>query len=229
MSGLGFPYSFPFTMPRAAPYVPTYDGEPGGLEYSGDHCDDALNKLLEQYKGKPRIEAFLCALVDQIQDLEAAQWQLLDIRALDNAQGEQLKGIGRILGEEQGSFDEETFRALLRAKVRVLRSSGRFDDLVEVLFLVQGSETGVTLTERFPAAFEIQTTNALNASIGELARRFLRAAKGAAIRLQFLWSTYAPASSFAFSSTSSVQTSSARGFGDTANPATGGRLVSVQE
>lgn len=210
-------------------YAPTYPGEPGGLEYVDDHCEDAKSKLLSQYQGKPRIEALLCALVDQIQEVEAATWQLIDLRTLNNAEGAQLKGIGDILGEKQGSFDQETYRALLRAKVRVLRSKGAFDDVVEVLFLLQGSETGVTVFERFPAAFEIATVNPLSASIGELSRRFLRAAKAAGVRLQFLWSEYAPANSFTFSDTDAVMTDSARGLGDVTDPATGGRLVSVQE
>ena len=134
-----------------------------------------------------------------------------------------------ILDEEQGSFDQETYRALLRAKVRVLRSSGSFDDVVEVLFLLQGSETGVTVTERFPAAFEIETANPLSAPIGELSRRFLRAAKAAGVRLQFLWSEYATANSFTLSDTDAVMIDSARGLGDVTDPSIGGRLVSVQE
>ena len=80
-------------------YLP-WERTRGALTYQVDHCADGLERLLQQFKDRPRIAALLCAFVRQVQELEDAAWQLLTERHVDAAIGVQLDALGRIVGME---------------------------------------------------------------------------------------------------------------------------------
>src|SRR5690606_30235819 len=82
---------------------------------------DPLRRLVEQFRGKPRIEALLRAIAAQVQQLEDVATDLLEKRWLDTAEGAQLDGLGRLLGHGRVAWDAEQYRArlLLRARLRL--------------------------------------------------------------------------------------------------------------
>lgn len=74
------------------------------------HVQDALNRLLQQYQGRPNITALLTALVTQIQDLENAMYPIDQYRQLYSAYGQQLDNLGEVIGlERNGLTDNEYF------------------------------------------------------------------------------------------------------------------------
>lgn len=75
---------------------------------------DPLRRLVEQFRGKPRIEALLKAIAAQVQHLEDVATDLRENRWLDSAEGAQLDGLGRILGLPRGAWDDEQYRARLQ-------------------------------------------------------------------------------------------------------------------
>src|SRR5271166_5121103 len=79
-----------------------------------NHVQQALNRLLEQYKGKPGIAALITALVTQIQDLENGFYPIDQLRQLAYAYGQQLDNLGTVIGfERNGLPDNEYFVLLL--------------------------------------------------------------------------------------------------------------------
>lgn len=100
------------------------------------HIEDGLDKLLEQYKQKPRIEAWHVAYLRQFQKIEDAILDVIIGRLIDYAEGVQLDVIGRIVGEFRQDRIDALYRLFIRARIRINRSLGRLLDLTEVFAIV---------------------------------------------------------------------------------------------
>lgn len=86
------------------------------VQQINNHVQQALNRLLEQYRGLSNFAALITSLVTQIQDLENALYPLDQYRQLQFAYGAQLDGIGDIVGlKRNGLSDAEYFIFLIGA------------------------------------------------------------------------------------------------------------------
>lgn len=92
-----------------------------------DYCEAALLRLAEQFKDQPRLADLICALLAPIQTLEFVFEDLRIFRSLDLSAGEQLDGIGDILGLPRFTPDDNAYREALRFQVAVNSSSGEPD------------------------------------------------------------------------------------------------------
>jgi hypothetical protein len=101
-----------------------------------DHVAAALNRLPEQFKGKPNIEKLLRVLVGAIQQAEDAGQQLLTLRTIDTATGAQLDIIGKIVGQARAGLLDDDYRRYCRARVAANRSTGTMEDVLRVAKLV---------------------------------------------------------------------------------------------
>lgn len=101
-----------------------------------DHVAAALARLPQQFRGKPKIEALLTALVTPCASLEDALWQLLVERGVDSAIGAQLDQLGGVVGQERGGLSDADYRRYIRARIAANRSRGNFEDLIRVANLV---------------------------------------------------------------------------------------------
>jgi hypothetical protein len=201
------------------------------LSLVDDHSDRAVANLLGQFRGKPRLEAFVRALVDQVQEVEAAFWELATERTIGAAVGAQIDGLGAVVGLARASLDasldDEVYRALLRAWVKVRRSSGTADQLLEVVRLAEADPAfALTLTEPETATVKVvldQATPVLEP--GLLHRALLVPAKSAGVKLYLEGPPAGSAEGDWFSfADGSVETNSTHGFGDSGDPDVGGVL-----
>lgn len=101
-----------------------------------NHVELALKKLLTQYKGKPRFEAFVSAFTEQVQDIEDAVFGMIDARTLENAVGVQLDGIGEIVGRARGNFDDDFYRILLFVQIGQNTSQGGPEKTINIFKLL---------------------------------------------------------------------------------------------
>lgn len=115
---------------------------------------DPLHRLVQQFRGQPRIEALLKVIAAQVQQLEEVAIDLREKRWLDSAEGAQLDGIGRILGLARGAWDDERYRAQLRVRIRILLADGTPENIIETLALLANGES-VQLIETYPAELRI--------------------------------------------------------------------------
>lgn len=115
---------------------------------------DPLHRLVQQFRGKPRIEEMLKAFAAQVQQLEEVAIDLREKRWLDSAEGAQLDGLGRILGLARGAWDDERYRAQLRVRIRILLADGTPENIIETLALLANGES-VQLIETYPAELQI--------------------------------------------------------------------------
>jgi hypothetical protein len=156
------------------------------------HTADALARLPQQFQDKPKLAALISALVDPVQDLENAWWQLLVERAIGVAVGTQLDSIGVIVGQDRIGLSDDDYRRYLRARIAVNRSSGVDDDLIIVARLILFdpdcqivlSRDGYTQAT-CNAAVRVTIKNmAITSELADILNTFLQETKLAGVRLQ---------------------------------------------
>ena len=100
------------------------------------HVASALARMPQKHKGKEKLEALIAALVTPMQDIETALFDLYVGRLLDTAEGIQLDVIGKIVGQARAGESDTDYRRILRARIAVLRSKGRIEDVIRVARLI---------------------------------------------------------------------------------------------
>ncbi len=162
---------------------------------------DGLDRLLEQYKGKPRMTALVSAWLDECQAVEDALWSIYYQRELQNdvAADDLLDKIGKIVGQLRGSLDDATYRAYIRARIRANRSGGTLPDIYKVFSLLFGSDTGMLYTPGGTASFEFRILDALTPDQAAAGVSFLTESKAAGVRAIFEWQEQPDNETFTFS------------------------------
>lgn len=152
-----------------------------------NHVTEALGNLIEQFKDKPIIAALLESWVEQLQDLETAIFTSEAAMRLDNAEGEQLDGLGAIVGEAREGRTDLFYRAAIAARISLNLSTATLEEIRALIRAVAGTVT-VDFTEQFPAAFiaeieeDIDPATVDPSQIGAI----VRSARGAAIESQVI-------------------------------------------
>lgn len=165
-----------------------------------DHAGKMLARLGEEFR-KPRIQATLSAEAAQYQALEDAYWQLLSEFGIETAVGWALDVLGRIVGEPRQGATDADYRLRVRARIRVNRSDGTIEDVIEVVRLLIGSvllpSATIKLTEYYPAAFVLRITGlTISAAQALIYSSFIKQARGAGIGSGFGWQQTADADAF---------------------------------
>ncbi|KKM27025.1 hypothetical protein LCGC14_1578910, partial [marine sediment metagenome] len=106
-------------------------------------------------------EKLAAALVAQVQDLDDAAMDVFTNFTLDNATGINLDVFGVIVGRERSSANDDAYRDALRGQIRLNRSSGTIEDILEVLTLVFGASVPMALTEGTIAEFEVDVLTSI--------------------------------------------------------------------
>jgi hypothetical protein len=161
-----------------------------------------------------------------VQELEVAIFDLLTERALGTAADVQLDVIGKLVGQERLGLADEDYRTLIRVRIRVNRSDGHADQLIEILQLMAPllDPTNIIYTEHYPAEVHIELGDPIGSVDPDLVFLMLNQAKAAGVRLLFMFSPDLESETFAFSSGASVLDTD-RGFA-TSTPGEGGQLIS---
>jgi len=193
------------------------------LEHTTTHVSDALALLVEQFRGKAQLEALLASYVRQVQLLEDAAQELLTGRWIDNAEGELLDFLGRLVGVERLALSDDLYRTLIRAQIRLLVASATGDDIISIMETATRN-VEVELTGRYPAAQVVELVGELIDNLG-LVSRLLHTARGAGINTQLVYSLSPTSEMFTFAS-GVVPEAATNGWADAAQT-TGGRLAGV--
>ena len=193
------------------------------------HAVDALGRLLEQYKGKPRIGGIVSALGTQFQDMENVVFSLVAGRALATAIGAQLDLIGSIIGlaRSPGQTDSR-YRTLLYVKIGQNTSQGTPEKLISVYKLLSGADIvfyqNLTRASVLLATdVDIDPTNDPDEVI--FLYRAVEAVVAGGVRIDYLICFAPNGESFAFAG--SNPNAPGLGFGNTLNPTEGGKLARI--
>lgn len=192
-----------------------------------DHVEQALARLISQYRDKPRMRALVAAYAKRVQALEDAAFQVLVSKLIDAATGEQLAFIGRIVGQpNERGWDDTTYRIFIKARIRVNQSNGHGDDVIDVINLVEAAD--FVLREYYPATMFVDF-DTVTAADPVILVELARASKAAGVRLQLLYGSHdIGTDGFSFTTGSTDVASTTEGFG-LSNESTGGYLSGVLE
>lgn len=191
-----------------------------------DHAPQAVSQLPTQRR-RPRFEAFVRLLATRIQALEDVFWSILGGRMLDSAVGAQLDVLGAIVGVRRGGLDDDAFRLLVRVRIRLNRSAGTGDDVLEVFRLLLGDASNtLTLREYPPASFELHVGGQLPVDHAR-ALEILRDARAVGVSGVLVWSAHPDADTFAFSDGAGIEIIEGDTFGDATDPGAGGYFASA--
>lgn len=194
------------------------------MDRNNSHVGTAQGRLIEVLKNKPNVRGLINALIGPLEELEGVFWDIRDLTDIDDATGEQLDVLGRIVNQERAGFDDDTYRLFLKARVQLNRSSGTVPEVVEVFQLILPAGGEPHVYQAFPKSFTLQVQGAaLTEEQVQLYRTFLAAAADAGARFFFEWSPTTDADTFTFDGPVGA------GFGDTTDPDTGGQLSGVIE
>lgn len=180
------------------------------LDYNSTH-EDQIEARLTTTNHKANVTAIVRAFAAEIQLLEDAAYQVLTETGIETGVGAQLDKIGKLLVlPRRAGWTDAIYRSFLKARVRVLRSFGRAEDIIDVARIILGSDD-LSFYDWGPAYYEVQKLDADPDTI-LAAGEFIDAAGAVAIGNGFLYSINSGSSVIWGSTVGSVPT--AKGFGD---------------
>lgn len=183
------------------------------------HVEDALNRLIEQYKGSDNLKEIITAFVAQIQDLEDVGIEMFLNRFVDNAVGIQLDRFGEIVDFARQGFDDEFYRILLKVKIGINISSGEPPAIISTMkLLTQASLVHYQNLGNGNISLAVDTE--IDADLIDFFYTNMQKVVMAGVRIASI-SSFDPDESFSFDGTGPI----GLGFSSTGAPLTGGKLA----
>lgn len=178
---------------------------------ANDACTEGVALLLEQFRGRARLEALLCSYLERISELELAIVEVRNLRDLDSAAGEQLDVIGRIVGESREGRTDDDYRRFLRVRILINKSTGTPEELIAAAVLVTQPDA-IELVESFPAFVTVTAFAGGAVADGGKVNEVLQLMKPAGVGLLYVFSATTPEETFKFATGTTVETSAVFGF-----------------
>lgn len=193
------------------------------LEKVTNHIEHGLGRLISQYKGKPRLEALLTSYLRQAQEIEDTIWDIIESRLVDSATGAQLQTLAKLVGQPIVSADDDVLRLYVRTRIRINRSHGRPNDVIDVALLLL-SDTEFRYREVTPRNIIVDVLDPLTAD-AETVAALLRLAKAGGFRLRLFWAEEPAEEGFTFAPGDTAIEDNQRGWSD--DGTIGGKWISV--
>ncbi len=201
---------------------------------NNNHVAEALARLMEQYKQAENLQAVVTALVEQIQNVEDATFELDNGRMLYNgstfpATGAQLDAIGEIVDFERNGLEDDIYLIFILGIIAQNHSDTTIRSVLAIINSLFLNPTGFFMTELYPASIAVafaETTldPAFFATVAQIIQRSLGAGIGLAYILQ-----YDSDNPFAFSDLNAIipPFPNGNGFDDLLNPGQGGLFADL--
>lgn len=126
------------------------------IDHVDSHVDDALARFTYEYSDKPLVQGVARVWAERMQALEDSAYDLLVMRWLDDAEGEQLDRIGETVGEGRLARSDADYR--VATKIRIGLNQGAGQAPIVIFVINELLETGVYASD-FPAVITITTDN----------------------------------------------------------------------
>jgi hypothetical protein len=174
--------------------------QPTPGERISNHVDLARDRLVEQMK-LPKWQLLTEKLCTGVQDLEDALWALFTERFINTAVGAQLAVLGKLVGQPSNEgYDDDGYRRLIRARIATNRSSGFYEQLINIAELVVNDADAYYVVSRQDVAtvvFQVFGVPSDPDTI-EILIKLLREAKEAGVRLLLEWIEFTPEETFTY-------------------------------
>lgn len=152
-----------------------------------NHVVEALDNLVQQFKGKEKIELFITSWVNEVQELEGMWFDLLENRWVDTAIGAQLDGLGTIVGEERQGRSDSAYRSAILGRIGINNSSGTPEEIISYIETEVGASVTIDLQEFFPASIVVRAITTLTTDEAEFIDNNLQKLKPAGVKIDFIY------------------------------------------
>lgn len=128
------------------------------IEKNINHVQEALNRLISPFIGKPNIEKFITVFANECQRFEDIAFDLIKKRFLANAYGSTLDLIGQSIGQNRPLLSvipmtDDTYRSLIYAKIAENTSNGTREELINILRLLGAND--IYIQRIYPASITV--------------------------------------------------------------------------
>jgi len=106
--------------------------------------------------------------------------------------GEPLRNLAALVGQSVTSLDDDTMRTLIHAKIAENSSSGTFEDMYNVFYLMTQATDATTIRvkELYPAALRFETSGTIPAELVQITFDALQRTSAGGVRVESIRSTY---------------------------------------
>ena len=186
------------------------------------HIQDALNRLLFQYKNAINFQNLITSVIGEpVQDIEDNTFALIGRLNINNQVGTQLDNIGELVGQPRSGLSDTEYRIFLKARIAVNNSEGDVEKLISSWKLLMNANI-VELQEAFPAEVNFYTDTSIgDPDLEALAFLLIQEVAAGGVNVGFA-AVYEEGEAFGFFD--SINT---KGFSDTASPLDGGKLSEI--
>ncbi len=186
------------------------------------HSADAINRLLYQFKGFPKLSSLNTMQAKQIQDIEDAAFDFLMKIPLETATGITLDRWGIVLDENRNALGDTEYRAVLKLKIAKNLCTGTAEDLIKFFNYMLSTDT-VQLSELFPGVIYFTAINIILVGSPAEVKEQLQQLCPAAVRIGWISIGTSP-NPFAFATHPNIDS---RGFDTYPVQGIGGEFVSA--
>lgn len=153
-----------------------------------DYYSRAINRLLSQYKDKPRIYSWIKSRAIIWQEIEDNAFEIMVQRALQNnlAVGDLLLKIGKIVGQGPEGQTDDVFNLLIRARIKANRSSGQQEELIEILSILAPG-LSIYFRNYYESSYWIYADGPLPTPPYLVAQSFIGKATAGGVKMMFVW------------------------------------------
>lgn len=197
-----------------------------------NHVQQGLQRLLTQYKGRPRIEGLLTSLILQVQSIEDAAFPVNDDRLLWNgttypAVGAQLDGIGQLINLPRNGLDDAEYLIFILGTIAENFSDttlSTMTNIVQIFF----QPLQLQVFEHFPAEVDFEIAgSALDPTLYQTVAKAIQASVGAGIKVGYI-ATFSNTTAFKYDSAlPRPPLTGNAGYGDALAPGPGGEYAGV--
>lgn len=191
------------------------------IEKIENHISEALEKLIEQYKGSEKINALITSLVSGFQEIEISSCDLYGRLDVLNATGESLDKIGEIVGQKRLGNEDSFYRTLILTRIGINLSNGQPETIIDTFKVLSGASI-VHLQEYFDGAIGIYADAELEQEQLQFTLNLLNKVLPSGVRIAHL-GTFDPECQFAFDG----DVENTQGFGSVNDPNIGGCFAKV--
>lgn len=149
-----------------------------------DHAGLGLKRLCLYFQKKPRMAAYLRAVMSEVQRLEDLIWAcyILDSDPdLTSVGGVHLDTLGVIVGEPRIDRTDAQYRPGIRARIKINKSDGKIEQLYEIMALISPGTT-YAIRQYYPASMVAHFGSIGGARASDVSR-MLNQARAAGVRL----------------------------------------------
>ncbi len=187
------------------------------------HVADARSRLLMQYKDRPNLSALIDALLSPVQEIEDVVSSMYGRLDIEGSAGEQLNGIGRIVGTERAGWEDAVYRVLLTARCAQLVSRGTIEEIIGVWKILSQADN-IHVLEVYPGQVDLYCDVPLDEDLIQFIFTMMRKVPAGGVEIDFPAIIYTASNDFGFD----PDDDTVGGFGDVDDPDAGGQLAYIQ-